>query len=206
MNIKTYCLCLPEYPEQIEAAKAHFKEVGLENVEFFWGINAQIAGLEGLATVHPYEVDAPGSGYRMGAKPTGCWLSHWALWSHIIRLQNETHIMIVEADAKFLPGWKEVLERALKDVPSNFDFLHPGHCCLEGHEKKHVSGDVWETKKAQCTHCYIVRRDALPFVLKTMRKIWAPIDLQMQFELFPHLNCYAIIPRLVEQFNTVIPK
>lgn len=202
--MKTYCLCLPEYPERIEAAKTYFASIGLENVEFFWGINAVIAGLDGLATSHPYEVDHPGSGYRMGAKPTGCWLSHYMLWSHLVRL-NDEHIMVLEDDAEFAPDWKARLDKALKDVPSNFDFLHPGYCCMEGHPRTHIKGDVWETKHCQCTHSYIVRRGALPFMLKTLRKIWSPIDIAMKMECFPHLLTYATIPRIVSQWNTIIP-
>jgi len=201
MNFKPYCICLPEYPEATESAKAHFSEVGLENVEFFWGFNAPLAG---VATTHTYEVDHPGSGYKMGAKPTGIWLSHYMLWSHLMR-QPEEHFMVLETDAQFAPNWKERLERAWNDVPSNFDFLYPGYCCMENHERKHIRGDVWETKHSQCTHCYIVRRGILPHVLSSMRKVWAPIDCQLVMEIFPTTNVYATIPRMVAQFNTIIP-
>lgn len=198
--IKPICLCLPEYPDQIEAAKKHFAESGLENVEFFWGIHAEKAG---LSTWHPYERDAPGSGFRVGPKITGIWLGHIMLWSAAMR-DTADHIMVLECDAQFLPGWKEKFEEALKIIPTNFDFLHLGHCAVEGHPRKHIGGDVWETKHSQCTHCYIVRRAVLPFMLKTIRKCYAPIDIDMVLEIFPHLNCYAVIPRVVSQFNTIL--
>ena len=200
--MKSFCLCLPEYPEEIESAKKHFAESGLEDVEFFWGINAPLAG---LSTAHPYELDNPGSGYHIGAKQTGIWLSHWMLWNHLSHMEGE-RFMIVETDAKFLDGWKEKLAEALKLAPTNFDILHIGHCCLEGHPRTHVGGDLYETKHAQCTHCYIVRRAALLFLLRTLRKCYAPIDIQMQLECFPHLNTYAIIPRIVDQTNTLLAK
>ncbi len=199
--MKKFCLTLPEYPEVTVAAQNHFAEMGVEDVEFFWGFNAPLAG---VATTHCYEVDNPGSGYKMGAKPTGIWISQYMLWNHIMHLGDE-YYMILESDAKFLPGWKEKLDRAMKVVPSNFDFLHIGHCCMEGHERKSLGEDVWETKHCQCTHAYIVRRGCLPFVLKTLRKVWSPIDIQLVTEVFPHLNTYAIYPRIVDQFNTVIP-
>lgn len=201
MTYRTFCLCLPEYPDQIEAAKKHFAEMEVGPVEFFWGFNAVAAG---VATTHTYEVDHPGSGYKMGPKPTGIWLSHWMLWNHLMRLQDE-YFLVLETDAKFSIGWKEKLERALKVVPSNFDFLHIGSCCMEGHPKTHLGEDVYETKHAQCTHAFIVRRGCLPFVLGTLRKVWAPIDIQLVFEVFPSLNTYAIHPMLATQFNTIIP-
>lgn len=199
--MKAICLCLPEYPEQIETSRKHFEESGLENVEFFWGLHAEIAG---LATLHCYEVDNPGSGFKMGYKGTGIWLGHYMLWASAMRESCE-HIMVLETDAKFLPGWKEKLDVAMKTAPVNFDFLHIGHCCMEGHPRTWVEGEVWESKHMQCTHAYIVRRAVIPFLLKTLRKVWAPIDIQLQFEVFPHLKCFAVMPRLVEQFGTVIP-
>jgi len=199
--MKTYCLVLPEYPDQIESAKQHFESVGLEDVNFFWGINAPVAG---LATSHPYEIDNPGSGFKMGAKPTGIWLSHYMVWSAALQT-NEDKFLILENDAKFPVDWKSKLEEALKNTPTNFDFLHIGSCCVEGHPKTHVGGDVWKTVHAQCTHAYIVRRGTIPFLLRTLRKIWAPLDCQLIFECFPHLNTYAVLPRIVDQFNTVLP-
>lgn len=198
--MKTFCLCLPEYPDQITAAQKHFTEAGVGDVEFIWGINAPVAG---LATSHPYERDHPGSGFRMGSKPTGIWLSHWMAWNILLRYPDD-RFLVLETDAKFQEGWQIKFAQALQDAPSNFDFLHIGHCCMEGHPRTHVKGDVWESKHAQCTHAYIVRRACLPFMLRTIRKCYAPIDIQMQLECFPHLLTYAVMPRIVDQFNTVL--
>lgn len=198
--IRAVCICLPEAPDQIVAAQKHFEESGLENVEFIWGINAPVAG---LATSHCYEVDHPGSGFRMGSKPTGIWLSHLIAWNCLLRYP-EDRFMVLEVDAKFEEGWKEKLEQALKDVPENFDLLFPGHCCTEGWERTHVKGLVWESKHLMCTQSYIVRRGVLPFLLKTVRKCWAPLDAQFVFEVFPYLKVYGIFPSIVSQWNTVL--
>lgn len=198
--IRTICICLPEYPEQIKAAAEHFAEVGLENLEWIWGINAPLAG---LATSHCYEVDHPQSGFRMGAKPTGIWLSHLIAWNCLLRYPDDK-FLVLESDAKLLDGWKDKLDQALSDAPDNFDLLLPGHCCTEGWEKTHVKGQVWESKHLQCTHSYIVRRGALPFLLKTIRKCWAPLDAQLIFEAYPHLRVYGIFPPIISQWNTIL--
>lgn len=198
--MRCICICLPEYPDTIKAAQEHFAAAGLENVEFMWGINAPLAG---LATSHTYDVDHPGTNFRMGAKPTGIWIAHIMAWTLAMSCADE-RVMILETDAQLQEGWKEKFEQAMNDAPSNADFIHVGSCCLEGHPKKHVKGMVWETKNSLCTHCYVVRRACLPFVLKTVRKCYAPIDCQLVLEVFPHLNCYAILPRLVDQLNTVL--
>ena len=198
--MKIVCLSLPETPDKTEAARNHFSESGLGEVEFFWGINAEVAG---LATWHTYEIDHPGTGFKMGTKATGIWLSHYMLWASLIRESCE-HIMVLETDACFQPGWKDKLNQALAIVPGNFDFFHIGHCAMQNLPRTHVGGNVWKTGEAQCTHAYIVRRAVLPFMLKTLRKIHGPIDIQMKLECFPHLNCYALMPRIVDQFDTVL--
>jgi len=200
--MRTLCICLPERPEQIEAATKHFQEAGVENLEWMWGLDSSVSGLD---TSHCYEIDAPNSGFRMGPKPVGIWLAHWTAMQVIMRMSDD-HVLVLETDAKFHDGWKEKFEAALKIIPSNYDFLHIGHCCLEGFkDRKHIGGDVWETKRAQCSHAYVIRRACIPFVLKTLRKVWAPIDIQIQMECFPNLRTYAVMPRLVSQHNTELP-
>lgn len=198
--MKAICLTLPESADKTEAARKHFSEAGLDDVEFVWGIHAHKAG---LATVHPYEVDNPGSGFRMGYKPTGIWLGHWIIWTIMNRAPDD-HFMVLETDAKFQPGWKEKFGQAMADVPPDFDFLHIGHCCMEGHPRTHIKGDVYETKHSQCTHAYVMNRKCIPFLLRTLRKVWSPIDIQMIFECFPHLRTFAVMPRIVDQFDTLL--
>jgi len=199
--MKTFCICLPEYQVQIEKARTHFTASGLTDVDFFCGINAPVAGLD---TSHLYEYDHPGSGFRMGAKGTGCWLSHYMLWNCLLRLPDE-HFLVLEADAQFHDGFRDKFAQALRDTPANFDFLHLGHCCLKGHKTKPIVGLVHETNKMLCTHAYVIRRGCIPFLLKTLRKVWAPIDIQLQLECFPHLRTYAVMPRIVSQFDTELP-
>ena len=201
MIVRAICICLPEYPEKIEKAKAHFADRGLTDVEFFWGINAPIAG---LATWHPYEVDHPGSGFRMGAKPTGCWLSHYMLWNCLTRMPDDEYL-VLEDDAQLDVGFMDSFAKAMRDVPSDYQFLHLGHCCMQGQPQRHVAGEVYESKAQLCTHAYVIRRTVTPFLLKTLRKCWAPIDIQLQIECFPHLKTYAVVPRIVAQFDTMIP-
>jgi GR25 family glycosyltransferase involved in LPS biosynthesis len=200
--MRAICICLPEYPERIEKAKAHFAERGLTDVEFFYGINAPVAG---LATWHPYEVDHPGSGFRMGAKPTGCWLSHYMLWNAMTRMTDDAYL-VLEDDAQLDEDFVPKFEQALRDVPSDWAFLHPGHCCIRGTPMTHVAGNVYECKSMACTHAYALRRNTAPFLLSKLRKCWAPIDIQLSREIFPYVKTYAIVPRIVSQWDTVIPE
>lgn len=199
--MRRFCLSLPETPERTEKAREHFRQQRVYDVTFFHGLHAEKAGIQ---THHLYEVDNPGTGFKIGFKPTGIWLAHWALWSALNLLWDE-HFMVIETDAKFPDDWHTRVNSALTDAPRDFDMLYVGSCCCDGRPRTHIKGDVYEVKWPLCTHCYIVAKKALPILLETQRKIWAPIDIGLTFESHPKLKVYTVLPRIVEQFDTVIP-
>ena len=198
-TFRTFCITLPETPERTAAAKAHFDSIGLP-VEFFGGIHGEKFGLE---TRHTYERDNPGSGWKISAKHVGMCLSHYMLWSAMAYMP-EKWFLVLENDAKFLPGWHDRLFRALNDAPQDFDMLFVGSCCCEGKLQRNIAGDVYEVKYPLCTHGYMVAKKALPILLEKQRKIYAHIDIALELDALPLLKVYAVLPRIIDQFNTKI--
>ena len=199
-NIRPFVVVLQEMPEKEKFIMAHFKERGME-AEPFNGISAAVAGLK---TTHNYEVDAPGSGWNMGTKPVATWLSFYMLWSGL-NLLPETHFATLEWDCQLPENWRARTEAALRDVSQDFDVLFIGSCCADGGPKKHVAGDVYATRHVQCGHFTILAHKALPVLLRTLRKVWAPLDIQVMREALPLLKTYAVLPRIANQFETVLP-
>lgn len=202
MIIRTFIITLPEKPQRREKMAAHLKERGLHTYEFFNGLHGEKAG---LSTVHPYEVDHPGSGWRMGFAPTGIWLSHVMLWNVLDHLHDD-HFLILEDDAKLPEDWHTRFINALNDVPKGFDMLYVGSCCCKGRPQTQIKNEVWEVKYPQCTHAYIVAKKALPLMLQTNRKCYAPVDIALMLHSHPHLKVYTILPSLFSQFDTNIPE
>lgn len=198
-NIRAFVVTLQELPEKTAHIFNHFAEVGVQ-AEPFNGISAAESG---LVTENTYEVDNPGSGYRIGRKPTCTWMSFYMMWS-ALNMQPDTHFMTLEWDAKFHPDWKERAAKALADVPSDFDLLYLGHCCTSNVAKRHIKGDVFDVKWPMCGHATIVAKKALPIMLETQRKIYAPLDISLAFHTFPKLKVYTVIPRMVDQFGTFL--
>lgn len=201
--MRTLCITLPEKPLKTEAAKKHFEEAGLTNVEYMFGINAEVAGLQ---AEHPYNVDrTPAEGdFHMGYHPTGVFLSHYMAWS-AIKHMPDAHVLILEDDAKFEEGWKLKFEKAMQDVPADFDFLFIGSCCCNGKRTRLVKGDVYKVDYPACLHAYVIAKKCIDKVLLTQRDVYGPIDLTLTFHTFPHLKVYTVLPRLASQFNTEIP-
>ena len=199
--MKTICLTLVETP-QIEAkAREHFAAVGLDNVDFYYGIHAKTAG---LLTKNTYEVDHPDEHFNMGEHGVGIYVAFRSLWSAMLLLPDE-HIMVVEHDIIFHDGWKARLDAAMRDVPKDFDMLLTGHCCAADKPRTHMAGEVWDVRYPMCNHAAVYNKKCLKRLLELCSKCWAPIDLQLIFDAFPHLKVYTLMPRLADQFNTVIP-
>ena len=199
-NIRAFCVTLQELPEKWEFISRHFKEMGFE-CESFNGISAKESG---LVTEHTYEVDNPGTNYHIGPKPVATWLSFYMLWS-AMNLMDGHYFAQVEWDCHLVPDWRSRLEQALKDVPPDFDILMAGNCCTKDKPKTHIKGEVYEMKGANCGHFSIIAKKALPVLLRTQRRVYAPLDLSLCYHSFQHLKVYVILPRLADQFDTVIP-
>jgi hypothetical protein len=199
--MKTFCLGLPETPAVVDRAKAHFSERGLDNVEWIWGINAVLCGLD---TSNPYEVDHPGSGFRIGQKLTGVGLGWYLAWS-VCNALPDSHFLLFEQDVKLEPDFIPRFNQAMADVPPDFDWLFVGSCCTVNHPTEHIKGQVYEVKYPQCNHAQVVAKKCLPYVLATQRKLYGPVDCQLLRDTFPALKVYTVLPRLADQFDTYIP-
>ncbi len=197
--MKTLCLTLHETPEREASCRKHFAERGVD-ATFIYGIHA---GTCGLRTENNYEVDNPGGGHNIGKHGVGIWTSFIMMYQIANQLPDE-HVFMLEHDANFDANWRERFDQAMKDVPADFDFLFMGHCCVASDRtKRHIKGDVWEAKRPFCNHSIVIAKKCLPFVINKLKsRCWAPIDIQLVNEVFPHLKTYVLIPRLAGQFDT----
>lgn len=185
----------------------HLNERGVEHKPFT-GING---ARWGLATLLTYNEDNPGTGYRIGSKTIGMSLSHYMLWKVFSYLPSPaTGIgaspldswMVCEDDVRFVPDWKPKLEAALSSVPNDWDMLYVGSCNAQEKVRGDFGNGVHLVDGPQCSHCYMVRRKALPVLLETQQLAWAGIDLQLIFKSHPFLKVYTILPRIADQHET----
>ena len=199
-NIRPFVVTLQEMPDKWDFIRRHFASVGFE-ADPFNGISAAVSG---LVTEHCYDLDNPGSGWKIGAKPVATWLSFYMLWS-AMNLLPETHFFQTEWDCQFPTDWKPRVEAALRDVPPDYDLLYIGSCCARDKIKAHIKGDVYDVRWPQCGHSVIIAKKALPTMLRTQRKVWAPLDISLILDTLPLLKTYCVLPRICSQFNTIIP-
>lgn len=203
--MRTICITLPEKPERRNQAQAHFAERGV-NAEFFIGINGQKMGITNTPD-HPYMRDRkPGDElFYVGPHCVAIYLSHYMVWN-LLAHSNESHFFILEDDAKFEEGWQAKFDKALQDVPQDFDWLFVGSCCAKDQRhKRHIKGNIWDIRYPQCFHAYVLSKKAVNHLLTSMRDCYAPVDVAVTLHAFSQLKVYTLLPRIVEQFNTEIP-
>jgi len=200
-KIRTFVVGLQEMPEKTDYIQKHCREAGIGEIEVFNGISAKESG---LITKHTYERDNPGSGYSIGPKPVATWMSFYMLWS-ALNMQPDDVFLILEWDAQFRPNWKLRTEQALRDAPNDWDMIYLGNCCTNNKPKKQVKGELWNVLGVMCGHATLVRKKALPVLLKTQRKVYSPLDISVAEYAHPHLNVNVMLPRCCDQIETIIP-
>lgn len=198
--MRLICITLPETPERTAAAMTHFSKREAY-VDFIDGVHAKTFG---LLTCHTYDRDHPNEGYLIPQKHVGLCLSHFLAWS-IAWAYGDQFTIIMEDDCELAEDWEERLDKAIADAPQEFDMIYLGSCATADKPKEHVTGDLWRVTYPLCTHCVLIRRKALPVLLRTQRDIWAPIDLALYFRSLPELNVLTLLPPLASQRNQDLP-
>lgn len=181
--------------------QAHFASVGL-TAERFHAFDGAASGL--VATI-PYDVDKPGTRYVINAKGVGMAISHIALWTALFHAPaQEDSWMIVEDDALFDADWSPRLCAAIAALPTDWDMVFLGSCNCNDKAQTLISANLYDVRYPSCTHAYMVRRKALPILLATNKRVYAPIDCSLVLNSFPILRVYTILPRIAAQDGTFI--
>ncbi len=186
-------------------ARAHFAERGID-VQWFYGVHAQRIGVNAVVTSAVIAPHDPDQTHSIGSMSTGCWLSHRALWAALLLLPDDA-FLVVEDDARFAPDWRGRFDAAVRDVPDDWDVLYVGSCCTSG-QRTHVKGEVYEEARPQCTHAYCVRRKALLPLCELADEVGVckPVDAMLAHHATPRLRVYTVLPRIADQYDSILPE
>lgn len=211
IHLKPILLYLPDekgWVERYRLAQEHLKQEGFENVYELAGVHAKRWGVLGR---HSYLLDGrPQEQFYNGEGNTGNYISQYAAYL-VMDALDYSHYMYMEGDCRFVPGWREKLEKAIIDAGDDWDILFVGSCCCAGKGAVNIGGDVYEFpfRGAQnwgaypmCTHCYIVNKRCVKHLIATNRDVANSTDISLMYNSFPKMRVLAIIPRLADQYGT----
>jgi GR25 family glycosyltransferase involved in LPS biosynthesis len=198
---KTFCITLKNYPKRTNYATNHFKEHDLD-VEMFEGIDGKGFGLQ---TRIPYTDDNPdwncdhGSPYFISQGHVGCILSHYMLW-RILEYLPYGEYLIFEDDVVLCEGFKEKFIDIKSKLPEDWQYCFIGNCCLDRTDSLQVADGIIQTVSPPlCTHAYLIKKTALPTLIKTNSVAWVNIDIQIQKRSLKELPYYVFDPSLALQ-------
>jgi GR25 family glycosyltransferase involved in LPS biosynthesis len=208
--MKTVCVTLTDrkYGKQSPHAnhsQTHFSSIGLD-VQNFYGIHAERIGVNSVVTSLVIGASDPNRTQSIGMMSTGCWLSHRALWAALLLLPDD-EFLVIEDDARFQENWKARFDRALADVPTDWDMLYVGSCCVSS-TRRLVRGEVYDNAMPQCTHAYCVRRKALMPLCELADEagVRKPVDTFLVHHATSRLRIYTVLPRIADQYDAVLPE
>lgn len=194
---RTFIISLPRQASRFAKTQAHLIERGI-TAEPFEAMDYVVTGLD---TRFMWEMDNPGTGYRIGPKLVNLYLSHYVLWRVLTYLDGDA-FLILEDDVRFDRDWKTTLNAACAALPPTWSMLYPGSCNTMGKPLEQVSGRLWRVSHVLCTHAYAVRRKALATLLETCAMVWTALDAAIQMHARPLLETYAILPPVCCQYAT----
>lgn len=195
----SHLITVPGFEARRDATISHLEEYGwgMSNFRQFVGVNGETAGLS-CTNTHTL---SDGSVYTPTPKHVSLCLNHWFLWQQILNNAEigDEFSIVLEDDVRIRDGWYPKYRKALEDVPEDWDILFLGSCYARNFPVAHIVGDIWKVEKPNCTHAYCVRHKALPVLIENCHRIYTNIDWAIIEQAIPHLNTYAILPRIAHQ-------
>jgi GR25 family glycosyltransferase involved in LPS biosynthesis len=196
----TFCISLKSAVKRRETVSNHLKSHGID-FHLFDAINGPRMGLDTRLSYlddHPDWKPEDGPTYRIGQGVLGCAMSHYTVW-RIMEYLNDDYFFVVEDDVELCEGFKEKLMATIQNLPSDWQFVFVGHCCLDPKMVMVREGIAYTPHSPMCNHAYMVRKTAVKHLIETNELMYAPIDIQLQKRTLPTISHYSLVPPLAIQ-------
>jgi len=196
----TFCISLKSAVKRRETVSNHLKSHGID-FHLFDAINGPRMGLDTRLSYlddHPDWKPEDGPTYRIGQGVLGCAMSHYTVW-RIMEYLNDDYFFVVEDDVELCEGFKEKLMATIQNLPSDWQFVFVGHCCLDPKMVMVREGIAHTPHPPMCNHAYMVRKTAVKHLIETNELMYAPIDIQLQKRTLPTISHYSLVPPLAIQ-------
>lgn len=188
-----FCISCPaELPESHEASVTHLLERKVK-AQFVNGVHAEKFG---IMSCRPYRKNRPGEIIDIGQ--VGLNLSHYMVWQ-VCLFHSDEVFLILEDDCELPENWRERLDKAIADAPEDWDIIIAGSSHTSDKPTTHIKGELFRVEYPFCTHCYLVRRKALPVLIEHCRDAAMKIDIALIEYAYPKLNVFTVLPRIAEQ-------
>lgn len=194
---QVWCLTLPKRADRRAHASKEFEAEGIP-FTYYFGVDRS---------------EEKRHGEKFTGGMVGCFESHKDMLDMAVNTGIEC-LMVTEDDLLFVPGYKNLLQMAVKELPKDWDMIYLGYeshkpgpnvnsfgrgvKMLEGNKWWGVPHSIWGT------HGYVVRgRHTMEKLLEGMAKMEMQVDQQWIHLVLPKsgLKYYACHPMLIKQVS-----
>lgn len=195
-----YAITLPETPHRTVRLITHLQEMGMK-AKLIQGIHAKNFG---LLTSKTYEYDHPNEGYHIPSKHVGLFLSHYICWNLIASSESDFGI-VLEDDVLFESNpTAQFIAISNYMIGNGYDMVYLGSGNTFDKPKKEIAHTLFEVQYPQCTHAYMLTKQAANRLLLEQRECYAPIDLALIHKSLPNMKILTVLPRLASQHGQEI--
>lgn len=146
-------------------------------------------------------------GYRIDAGHIGLCLTHWSLWQHIW-LSGLEEALIMEDDVDLIDEFGYWFSVHRGELPADWQVWYAGTLDTSSYKSERISRHLCNNLNMRDgkgwpwgTHCYAVKRSALPILMEKCQEARLHIDQLIDEKALPHLKWYCSIPSLANQHS-----
>jgi len=135
----------------------------------------------------------------------GCTLSHISLLKNMIK-NNDEFVCVLEDDAILDKQFFEKIQKALNDVPEDWDIIFLGFSCAYSHDNrckkndsiKKIKDNIHSINYIYGSYGYLINNKGARKIIDNIYPIWWHVDTMYSFLIQKGiLNSYCTIPNLI---------
>lgn len=129
----------------------------------------------------------------------GCYISHW----NTLKILQDTegdYFLIAEDDCIFEDGFRNKLLQCYDQLPPTWDMLYLGGSAITEGATEDFSYHLKRARNIFCTHCFIIKKESIPSLLKVVETRKWKIDV-LFCEYQKIANCFITYPELAWQME-----
>ena len=115
----------------------------------------------------------------------------------MLRIKGKHDLMFFEDDFELVDGWREVLDKAMKDLPEDWDMLYLGANLTRPAIR--VTDNLVRVKGAWLMHATLLRKEFIDYILKEYKPEQVPIIDEWYRLIAPERKFYMTYPMVSYQ-------
>ena len=169
---KKFLINLEKRPERLAHAQAQLAKHGINDVELVKAIDGVALGLKSHIE-------------RLTPGMIGCYQTHRNIMKHCLD-NNINSYVVFEDDLQFIPGFDDLFEMAIAELPDDWEFVYLGATPHKGTTHLKRINDFWVLPfSVWGTQCFMIRNRA------TIEKIYNALE-EMKMQIDEQLTHYVL--------------